>query len=143
MILFRKITGKENMKNVILLSTKWDLLKDRSIGEARDTELRESTGFWNQMIADEAIPMRHDGTRDSAITIIEELLDNKPSILAMQKQLADGADLIHTEAGLYVNDAIIRLRKQHQEEMEELKLEMRKAEENSRANFSSINIKGP
>ena len=132
MVLFRKITGQENMKNVMLLSTKWDLLKDRQIGVARETELCESTGFWNQMIADDAFPRRHDGTRESAMAIIAELLGNKPSILAMQRQLANGASLIDTDAGLYVNEEIILLRKQHQEEMKQLKLEMRKAEENSR-----------
>ncbi|KAG7284892.1 hypothetical protein NEMBOFW57_009507 [Staphylotrichum longicolle] len=133
MTLFRKITGNDNMKNVTLLTTKWEILPDQAIGVRRENELHEEPGFWNRMLADDAQSRRHDGTKESALAIIRELLKKDPVVLRMQQQMAEGADIVNTEAGEFVNEEYLRLQKQHREDME-----MKEAKENLERRLQAV-----
>ncbi|CAM1504617.1 Fc.00g022080.m01.CDS01 [Cosmosporella sp. VM-42] len=136
MTLFRKLTGKDSMENVILLTTKWNLLMDAAIGIEREGELEKERGFWAQMLADSAKSRRHDGTKASAVDIIREVLKNEPTVIKIQEELGAGKDLIDTEAGEFVNEELMKLQKQHQEELEALKEEMKHAEEKNKVQYA-------
>lgn len=131
MILFRRLTGKDSMENVVLLTSKWDAIGNPSRGVEREKQLREESGFWKEMLADGARMMRHDGTQDSAQDIIRRLLGLPPTIIRIQRQMADGMAVIDTDAGEYVNEEFLKLQQKHQEEMAALRDEMERAEEKS------------
>ncbi|KAI1458530.1 P-loop containing nucleoside triphosphate hydrolase protein [Annulohypoxylon moriforme] len=91
--LFRKITGQENMSNVVLLTTKWDDLgNDHNRGSEREAQLKMNADFWKGMIADGATFMRHDGTAKSAEKVTLSLVDKTLVILNMQRQMADTSE---------------------------------------------------
>ncbi|KAI0880961.1 uncharacterized protein GGS22DRAFT_173853 [Annulohypoxylon maeteangense] len=126
--LFRKITGQENMKNVVLLTTKWDDLgSDQLRGAERESQLKMNSDFWKGMIADGASFMRHDGTTKSAENVAVGLLDKTLVILNMQKQMAGGSSLAKTDAGAYVNEELIRFQREAEENILQLRQEFERA----------------
>ncbi|KAI0893178.1 P-loop containing nucleoside triphosphate hydrolase protein [Annulohypoxylon nitens] len=122
--LFRKITGQENMNNVVLLTTKWDGLgENRICGVERESQLKMNSDFWKGMIADGAAFMRHDGTTESAGNVTSSLLGKMPVVLNMQKQMAGGSPLHETDAGAYINEELIRYQRETEEIIVQLKEE--------------------
>lgn len=128
MTLFRLLTGQESMRNVVLLTTKWDALgPDQERGYAREVELQAEPGFWKVMMVDGARVMRHDGTHASAERIVLSLLGEDQTVVRIQEQMSDGRPLIQTEAGQYINHEQLEFQKQHQEEMKALREEIEMA----------------
>ncbi|KAI1090514.1 P-loop containing nucleoside triphosphate hydrolase protein [Rostrohypoxylon terebratum] len=122
---FRKITGQENMNNVVLLTTKWDGLgKDQARGVERESQLKMNSDFWKGMIADGATLMRHDGTTESAGSITSSVLGKMPVVLNMQKQMAGGSPLHETDAGAYINEELIRSQRETEDSIAQLKEEL-------------------
>ncbi|KAI1207425.1 P-loop containing nucleoside triphosphate hydrolase protein [Annulohypoxylon truncatum] len=136
--LFRKITGQENMNNVVLLTTKWDDLGDDQVkGAERESQLKMNSDFWKGMIADGATFMRHDGTAESAEKATIGLLDKLPVVLSIQKQMAGGSSLHKTDAGAYINEELIKYQQRTEECIIQLKEEIEKA---TRQNNSIPNV---
>jgi hypothetical protein len=52
------------------------------------------------------------------------MLDNVPMMIKLQAEIASGKALIDTDAGASINEEILRLRKEHEEELEAVKEEM-------------------
>ncbi|KAI3317399.1 hypothetical protein HD806DRAFT_550471 [Xylariaceae sp. AK1471] len=59
MVLFQELCGDHAFKNVILLTTFWDLQDDKSIGARRQQELRDD--FWSEMISKGSQVRQFDG----------------------------------------------------------------------------------
>jgi hypothetical protein len=126
--LFKKLTGRDNMNNVVLLTTMWD--KEgltQEVGEQREETLQSKAGFFKLMLLDGATLMQHNGTIDSAEEVVSRLLSNIPKAVAIQQQMAAGRQIGETDAGEYVNEGHIKLQKQHRKEMEAMRWEMEQA----------------
>jgi hypothetical protein len=122
--MFRKLCGVESMGNVSLVTTMWDKVS-RIEGETRERDLMiGENGFWAAMIASGCLVRRHDGSVGSAQHLIMDLAGNCPIMLRLQEEIAEGKKLIETEAGVSLNEEIIRVQRQHEEELRSVKEEM-------------------
>ncbi|KAH7138411.1 P-loop containing nucleoside triphosphate hydrolase protein [Dendryphion nanum] len=135
--LFEKLTGQDSMKNVVLLSTKWDGI-DQETGEQRDQELKSTPSFWKIMLADGAKALRHNGTKTSAEKVVLALLNRQPAAVRLQIELAQGKRISETAAGAYVDHEIIKLQNTHRDEMNGLKEQIADAEKRSEFKFSDL-----
>jgi len=102
----------------------WDKVS-RIEGETRERDLMiGENGFWAAMIASGCLVRRHDGSVGSAQHLIMDLAGNCPIMLRLQEEIAEGKKLIETEAGVSLNEEIIRVQRQHEEELRSVKEEM-------------------
>lgn len=120
--MFRKLCGRDNLSGVRLVTTMWDTVTLEK-GEAREKELCKPDGRWSSMIASGSTVRRHDGSLQSAQTLVREMLDNTAMIVKLQQEIADGKALIETDAGAFINEQISIIQKTYQEEIEALKEE--------------------
>ena len=96
--LFKKICGPNAYSHVIIATTMWSELKNPAEGESRVQQRIE--GYWNDMLERGAQVVDHEDSRDSAIRIIERLINKGTVALQMQKELEyHNGQLIKTEAG--------------------------------------------
>ncbi|KAI6132292.1 hypothetical protein EV401DRAFT_1849783 [Pisolithus croceorrhizus] len=68
--MFKELCGKENFKNVVLVTTMWDKVTEE-VGSAREKELHAD--FWRSMLNLGSSVHRFEGTMESAWKIINSL----------------------------------------------------------------------
>ncbi|KAG8916600.1 hypothetical protein FRC03_001224 [Tulasnella sp. 419] len=124
MRLFHALCGRKAMKNVVLCTTMWENV-DSTLAEAREEDLLAK--FWNTMTTQGARAARHYGTHQSALAIINELLDLPPIPLDIQVSLAEGRSLAETAAGKWIDRELVAMQAKHKQEMEDLKKEWKEA----------------
>lgn len=117
--LFQALVGKDKMANVVLVTTRWDLVQNepKDLLDNRLKELTETDGFWGGMMAAGA---RHEALRDVAEDgkrILSSLLQLKPFEVKLQEQLRNGMNLDETEAGIEVSRAFEEMKKAHEEKI--------------------------
>ena len=127
--LFRKLCGAESMHNVALVTTMWDRV-NRLEGETRERDLKDGeNGFWKAMIGGGCAVRRHDGSEVRARELVAELAGKRRTVLRLQEEMRDGKSLSETEAGVSLNEELVRVRRQHEEElscvMEEMEAAMK------------------
>ncbi|KAI9824186.1 MAG: hypothetical protein M1819_000897 [Sarea resinae] len=125
--MFRKLCGAENMSKVCLLTTMWDMV-DPQDGSAKEREL-QGPGFWGTLIASGASIRRHDRKIDSARDVVRSMLVNEPTTIKLQDEIVSGKTLIETDAGGFINEEILKLQKQHEEDLKVVEEELRSAME--------------
>ncbi|KAI6006735.1 hypothetical protein EDC04DRAFT_974151 [Pisolithus marmoratus] len=96
--MFKELCGKENFKNVILVTTMWDEVTEE-VGSAREKELQSD--FWGSMISLGSTIHRFDGTMESAWKIINSLsvappVQRRP--LQIQREMVDKHMPLHRTA---------------------------------------------
>ena len=124
---FRKLVGSGSMKSVALVSTMWSASSGAE-EEDRDRLLRETPQYWGEMIGEGALPCRHYNTRESALSILEPLMQMKPTTLNLQRELVDEKkDLNWTEAGREVDKEMTLQREALERRIEDTKDEMTQA----------------
>lgn len=90
---FDKLVGPESFKNILLVTTKWDLLPNISIGESREDILRDK--FWRNLITRGCTTARSFGDRSSALKIMEtvafdlNMATTSGAPLTIQKEIVD------------------------------------------------------
>lgn len=123
--LFDRICG-DNYNNIILTTTMWDEVETDE-GEQREKELMEV--YWKSMIKRGSKTARFFHTQDSALKIIQPIIDgaNEAHALLLQQEVTDlEKELPQTEAGktLYMelqtlvnrhNGMLARIRRELQE----------------------------
>lgn len=125
--MFRKLCGAESMHNVSLVTTMWDKVT-RVEGETREKDLMDGeNGFWRAMIKSGCLVRRHDGSVESARGLVAELASMKRTVLRLQEEIAEGKKLIETDAGVSLNEELLRVKRQHEEELRCVKEEMEAA----------------
>ena len=130
--MFRRLCGDQNLKNVMLATTKWGITPTAD-AERRDRELHSQTGYWAPMIAKGSLIRRFENSAASAQTLIEELLaDGQKFVPAIQEEMAQGKKLSDTEAGAYIDQTLNTMKEQHRKDKEALIEEMKLAEKNSK-----------
>ncbi|KAI1170257.1 P-loop containing nucleoside triphosphate hydrolase protein [Nemania sp. FL0916] len=115
----RKLVGDNNMNNVILVTTRWDLTRDEKeeVVQRRVTELESEDGFWGGMMQYGA---RHEQLKDierDGKRILESLVGKEAVEVQLQSELREGLSLVDTAAGQAVNEEIKRLQQEHEREM--------------------------
>jgi hypothetical protein len=100
-MMFRQLIGTESMKNVGLITTKWDKVS-KDIGEGREDDLKGPNGPWRTMIVQGATTYRLDRTYENGYNIMLQLLRTDPEFVQLQKEMApefEGKRLHKTKAG--------------------------------------------
>jgi hypothetical protein len=117
--MFRKLCGADSLKNVVIVTTKWDVVPNE-VGEDREKELMSK--FLQPMLTLGAQQARHNNTLSSAQAVLRKVLGNTGVPLKLQSELVDEKKKLgETEAGAAVGEDIEKLRIKHEKEKEELK----------------------
>lgn len=125
--MFQQICGTKNLDSVILATTHWSDAEGKRYpedeGQSKVKELIETKEFWGEMITRGSRVERHDGTKESARTIISNLVDRKIRVvLDIQKQLVDQKKSLHdTDAGQALQSDIIEERKKSERKLADLR----------------------
>ncbi|KAK7739030.1 hypothetical protein SLS53_005928 [Cytospora paraplurivora] len=115
--IFQKLCGKDALKNVLLVTSRWQDI-DQQTGVERERQLREK--FWSFMLRSGSNMSRFHGDRDSAVGLVSQLLAKESIVLEIQREISSGRTLDQTAAGSYVSDDIEKLKAQHEEEIQSL-----------------------
>jgi hypothetical protein len=135
--MFQKLTGEKNLKNVVLATSMWDKVSAEQ-GQAREHELK--TKFWNLLLAWEAKAVRYAGTPESARSIAQMLMANKPFFLQLQQEMGkDNKALKDTAAGQQVMIELVKLREEHQKELAEMEALLRNSAEENKLVVEALN----
>jgi hypothetical protein len=128
--MFRKLCGDDALKNVVVVTTRWDDVqeKDREAMGKREKELMQTPGkFFEPLISAGGRFLRHDNTIGSARRITETFLTNDPTPLQIQLEMHGGKTLEETAAGSELAAEMKKLMDKHNSEMKNLKEEMAEA----------------
>ncbi|KAM0481572.1 hypothetical protein ACHAPX_003683 [Trichoderma viride] len=128
--MFKKLCGEEAYSSVVLATSMWGLI-DEAIGAQRERELIETKKFWGYMHKKGSRIFRLYQTRKSCLKIIEYILSlGSTTLLELQDEIVNqGRQIEDTEAGVQLNEDIIRERKKHQAELLDLKTQMQEMAE--------------
>lgn len=128
--LLTKICGDKFLRHVHLCTTMWSHI-DKEIGDSREEQLKSE--FWKDLIDKGAMVERFDGSHESAIAIIDNLLRRASAddtILGIQlESINEQKPLSETEAGRVVLEELqSTLQKYHHslEEVDQQKGELEK-----------------
>ncbi|KIX96647.1 uncharacterized protein Z520_07366 [Fonsecaea multimorphosa CBS 102226] len=99
-------TGKENFKNITLVTNKWGLLVDPEVGLLRERQLQEHPSYWAEMrqAGCQARMCRFDNTEASALKIIDWHLEKSFVPRLSQQMVTDRATLGRTDAGQVIRE---------------------------------------
>ena len=128
--MFKKLGGEDALKNVIVVTTRWDDVpeKDREAMEKREDELMKTQGkFFEPLIAAGGQYLRHDNTYGSARRIMNQLLDNDPIALQIQVEMREGKKVEETAAGTELTAEMNKLVENHENEKKDMRKEIEKA----------------
>lgn len=125
--MFRKLCGDKNFRNVILCTTMWEKVTPNE-GAVRERQLCDQSTFWGDMIRAGAKVRRHSGPdlRVSARNIAKELVGKGTVVLQLQEEL-ESKSLSETSAGKMLMEGMQEMKRQHEEEMQQLKAELQAA----------------
>jgi hypothetical protein len=126
--MFKELCGSKCFPAVTLVTTFWSIV-DPAIGADREQQLRSNDEFWGYMAKKGSRIVRHSGSQESAISIVDSIVKRQKTIvLDIQDDMVNkGLDLDETLAGQSLNRELIEQRKKHQQEMKILEADMRKA----------------
>ena len=71
--MFRRLCGDDNVRNVILATTKWEITPQKN-AVLRERDLCSDEGFWGLMMKHGSMVRRFPNTEASARSLVEELL---------------------------------------------------------------------
>jgi len=112
--MFRELCGDTSLKNVVLVTNMWGTVTP-DVGEAREVEL--TNRFFKPALNKGAQMVRHQNTEKSAHNIIRMIMENRPAVLQIQRELVDERkNIINTAAGEAVNKELKEQIRKHQEE---------------------------
>lgn len=122
---FRELCGVNTFKNIVIVTNMWANV-DPELGKTREHEL--ATKFFKPVLDKGARMCRHDGTRDSALTILRHLVDNEVVILTIQQEIVEERrGFADTAAGAVLTRALQEQAERHAEELRNLRTEMEAA----------------
>ena len=134
--MFEELCGKNAFHNVILTTTMWDDV-DEETGRVREEELKSR--YWRLMLDRKSTTSRFMGTRESALHLIEPLIDeaNKKSSLLLQQEMVDLRNTLpETSAGVRLFSETERLVKERQEILEKMRNVMKHSSQDKTALLS-------
>lgn len=119
--MFRKLCGDKTLKNVMLVTNMWGEV-DPALGATREVELQTDDLLYKNVLDLGARMRRHENTKESALEIIQEIINNHPEALRIQTELVlEKKDITQTDACMEIDRRILELERRHQKEMDEVK----------------------
>ncbi|PYH73767.1 uncharacterized protein BO88DRAFT_357565, partial [Aspergillus vadensis CBS 113365] len=106
--MFQALCGIENYHRIVLVTNMWNELGpsevEQQVGERREAELQKQPQFWGPLIDHGSLCMRHKGSKESALEILDLICDLGGGVdLQIVRQLAlHNLRLDETEAGKYI-----------------------------------------
>ena len=136
--MYRKLVGRKGLQNVVLASTKAQLVHDHTEAEHRHHQLE--TIYWKDMIDEGSKVWKYDGEKETALRIVRNIMANHPRTLQIQRELVkERKDLLQTAAGTELNAELLAERRMKDAQLAELKrlqeeerIEMKKEREEER-----------
>ncbi|KAK7682617.1 hypothetical protein QCA50_014417 [Cerrena zonata] len=123
----KTICGDDSLVNVVIATSMWNHV-DEATGRSREDELRSSDEMFQPMVKKGVKMMRHLNTRESAMRIIQTVLNNTPRPLLIQEELVDQTrELTDTSAAQAVDEEVDKARRQYQKDIGELRARMEEA----------------
>ncbi|KAF6750803.1 hypothetical protein DFP72DRAFT_909354, partial [Ephemerocybe angulata] len=122
--MFQKLCGRRALRNVAVVTTRWDEVKT-STAMARETDMRMKSTLFKHLFDNEATLFRYDRKLGvvPAQTIIRHFITTTPMPLLVQREMVDEGKLVsETTAG-------IELQKDFRKRMEESHQTMRQLKE--------------
>ncbi|KAJ2922356.1 hypothetical protein H1R20_g14728, partial [Candolleomyces eurysporus] len=119
--MFSKLCGDNSLKNVVLLTNKWNEVEKR-VGLAKEHELATRDIFFKPALDKGARMMRHDGSRRSALKVIRSLLESDTGMVPQiaREIVVEKKDILQTAAGIALNEDLLAQRARYEERMKEL-----------------------
>ncbi|KAL9041668.1 MAG: hypothetical protein Q9214_004028 [Letrouitia sp. 1 TL-2023] len=125
--MFRKLCGDDNLNHVILATTKWGITPHED-ALRREHDLTSEEGFWSIMKAAGSLARRFENSTESATALVEEILSKDAKFVPkIQREIIQGKKLVDTEAGADINEAIVKLQREHEKEKKALAEELERA----------------
>ncbi|KAJ4138391.1 hypothetical protein NW768_002215 [Fusarium equiseti] len=133
--LLRKLCGKDAFKNVVLVTTMWELV-EADVGNRREKEIEETEEFWGFMKRHGSQIRRHQNTAESAREILSMFVPQTSDVhpesvaLAIQKELADEhKSLDQTGAGQLLDGTWAKEKEALKRELEDVREAVKAANE--------------
>ncbi|KAK3361606.1 P-loop containing nucleoside triphosphate hydrolase protein [Lasiosphaeria ovina] len=123
--MFRALCGTNGLENVIIVTTKWNLMAyEPGVAEAREEELRSD--YLKPLLSSGAEFARDHGTSKSSRTILRKILHkNKAFYLDFQREIVDeGKRLNEIEAGRVLQEHLLELEERHKANLQALSEEL-------------------
>ena len=126
--MFRKLCGDENLKNVMLATTKW-AKPPKDVEVSREHELCTDKEYWGLMVKYGSKVRQFGNTTESACAIVEKILNmgEEGFTPKIQRQVKQGKEIYDTDAGAFINRALNEQARKHDEEKKALKEEQNRA----------------
>lgn len=124
--MFEKLCGKDSFKNIVLVTTMWDVLRQQDPtlqkGVERENQLLADEKFWGFMAKRGSRVLRHDGSKDSAWKLLTHVLEKQSSVvLDIQREMVDEHQTLdNTAAGQAVQIELQQVREKHQRDLQDL-----------------------
>jgi len=122
--MFQKLCGPDSLKNVVIVTTMWDMVSLEE-GSEREQELKLSDSMFKPVLDGGATIMRHHNTPQSATEVINRLLGKTATTVQIVREIAEEKKHVQdTEAGIELRTDIEGILKKHKEEMESVNADM-------------------
>lgn len=98
--MFKQLCGEESLSSVVLATNMWSKVSEE-VGKRREEQLKKDKDMWADMISQGSVVLRHDDTPESAMKIIDFILNQRrTTVLSLQRQMSEeGMELEETDAG--------------------------------------------
>jgi len=130
LFMFKKLCGRDALKNVVLATTMWERVKVED-GAKREQELVNTPEFWGWMTENGSRTYRHDNTLESANRLLRFFTTvghPDKAVLAIQQEMVDGGkSLDQTDAGIELESVLAKEREKFRRELAEAKEMMQEA----------------
>ena len=125
--MFSSLCGPEAMKNVAIVTTRWDgLQSENQLQAAQETETELLDRHFRDFINGQAEVHRHWNTLESAKAVISSLLRRPPiGKIRVVAEILSGKSLPETGAGLELEEQLVQLTCHYEDELKRLSREFR------------------
>ena len=120
--MFKRLCGEETFRNVVIVTNFWGEVR-QEVGEARERELCADEKLYKTILENGATMVRHDDTAQSARKILQQIINNYPLPLRIQKEL------VEEHKPMELTDAAVELDKERAERERQHLAEMRDIEQ--------------
>ena len=128
--MFGRLCGDVSLPRTRLVTTMWDIAKDKALARDREDQLKREGDFWRTLIDGGAVAKRFDNAPASAWDIVESILrmgKDSDELLLQEELVEQQKRLNETEAGKILYTRLQKLlaeqRKMLKELAEEAKLQ--------------------
>ncbi|KIM24360.1 hypothetical protein M408DRAFT_57700, partial [Serendipita vermifera MAFF 305830] len=118
---FRELCGDDTLANVVIVTNMWGEVT-QALGNKREHQLETDDKFFAPAIAAGAKLLRHLNTKESAESILHQIVHNTPAPFKIQEEIVDQKkNLNQTAAGGVLFSDLQAMEERHRREKEEMR----------------------